>query len=207
MAGRALAGARGVVVAGAFTGLIAPSGATPGRSPGVPAARPGSPAVCGRVAGTPPAKGLGSPPAVGGLREAGATGLAGAALGPDGFPAGAAASASGPAKSAGLGSLSAAARARIAADAAGLECDPDDGAGEATFPEWAGFGVCSEGGGLAGAGRTPGEGVRAGAEPGGLEPARPPPIGGFGGCPGDMRQTFRIHDDPTPRCTVMRATS
>ncbi len=66
----------------------------------------------------PPARGLGSPPEVGGLRDAGGTGVA--SLGAGGVATGGELAAPpGPANSAGSGSFSAAASARTAAEAAG----------------------------------------------------------------------------------------
>ena len=128
----------------------------------------------------PPARGLGSPPEFGGLRDAGTTGLVGAEPAPDagGVPVGAElAGSSGPTKSVGSGSFSAAASARTAADTAGLEREGAD-AELAVPPGCAGLpeGAVGEAG-PGGIARVPGEGDRPAGEPGVgvFDPAGPPP--------------------------------
>jgi len=131
----------------------------------------------------PPARGLGSPPDVGGLRDAGGTGVGGPGLAPDAGGAdggGEPAAPAGPTKLAGSGSFSEAARARTAADTAGLE----RGAGVCTAlpgpAGWEGFAAGAAGGEApvpAEPTRVPGEGVRTGGEPGAgtFDPGGPPP--------------------------------
>jgi hypothetical protein len=144
----------------------------------------------------PPARGLGSPPEVGSLRDAWTAGGAGPAPAPDAGGVAvevAPALPPDPAASPAVGNFNAAARARTAAAAAGLEC----GAGVCTdraTPSVCGSlptGAAGEKGLLPGKpARGSSAGVRAGGAPdvGTPDPARPPPWGGFGGGPGDMRQ-------------------
>lgn len=161
----------------------------------------------------PPARGLGSPPEVGGLRDAGTAGGGGPALAPD--AGGVAVEVEpalppDPAASPAVGNFKAAARARTAADAAGLDRGAGVGTERVTPPVCGGLPA-----GAAGEEATvPGEptrgsraGVRAGGAPdvGTPDPARPPPWGGFGGGPDDMRQ--RLGYTTIPACGTSRKPS
>ena len=144
----------------------------------------------------PPPRALGSPPEVGGLRDTGTTGGGGPAPAPEaGGVAVEAAPALPPdaAASSAVGNFNAAARARTAADAAALERGAGVCTERATPPVCEGLpaGAVDEKGTVPGEPTgEPSAGVRAGGAPdvGTPDPARPPPWGGFGGGPGDMRQ-------------------
>jgi hypothetical protein len=182
-----LAGAAGVArgaAPGRFTWPAKP-GCTSGRDPTTGASRAGSPPNGRRTADDggmmPPARGLGSPPEVGGLRDGGTAG--GPALAPDagGVAVGAEpALPAEPTASPAVGNFSAAARARTAADAAGLECEAGVCTERATPPVCGGLpaGAADEERTVPGEPtRGPGAGVRAGGAPdvGTPDPARPPP--------------------------------
>lgn len=140
-------------------------------------------AACGtRLDGVciPPAYGLGSPPAVGGLRAVAGTGLGmvvGLAAGAPGDEE--APPPDGPVKSSGVGSFKAEARARTAAAVAGFNRIPDGDETPAVTPAVPpgalGAGVA------AGLACAPGEGVRTGGELEGFAPGCPPVWGGFWG--------------------------
>ena len=194
-----LAGTAGVArgaAPGRFTWPAKP-GCTSERDPTTGASRAGSPPNGRRTADDggimPPARGLGSPPEVGGLRDADG---GGPALAPD--AGGVAVEAElarplDPAASPAVGNFNAAARARTAADAAGLDRGAGVGTDRATPPVCKGLPAeaVDEKGLLPGKpARGSSAGVRAGGAPdvGTPDPARPPPWGGFGGGPDDMRQ-------------------